>query len=67
MSLISVLCRDFDVIKFGKPIAFQIPRSSEGKEWFYYTDKDVTLDLLESKLVIFFTMILHFNQEVETN
>ena len=25
----------------------QIPRSSEGKEWFYYTDQSVTLELLE--------------------
>lgn len=26
---------------------WQIPRSSEGKEWFYYTDQSVTLELLE--------------------
>ena len=28
-------------------IYFQIPRSSEGKEWFQYTDKDMTFELLE--------------------
>ena len=25
----------------------QIPRSNEGKEWFFYTDQSVTLELLE--------------------
>ena len=28
-------------------VDFQIPRSSEGKEWFQYTDKDMTFELLE--------------------
>ena len=29
---------------------FQLPVSSEGKEWFWYVDKDITLLLLEGKL-----------------
>ncbi|KAL3837532.1 hypothetical protein ACJMK2_022882 [Sinanodonta woodiana] len=26
---------------------WEIPKSSEGKEWYYYVDKNITLDLLE--------------------
>lgn len=36
--------------KFGSidlRILFQIPLSTEGKEWYYYVDKNVTIDLLE--------------------
>lgn len=29
------------------PIDLQIPLSTEGKEWYYYVDKNVTIDLLE--------------------
>lgn len=45
-----------DIIALG----LQLPNSSQGKPWFWYVDKTVTVELLNGKLVIFLAHCFSF-------
>ncbi|KAJ8307560.1 hypothetical protein KUTeg_015644 [Tegillarca granosa] len=53
------LVRDSNLIQKLTPdnLVFTIPRSSEGKDWYWYVDKSVTMELLEG-LTQYFLNIL---------